>query len=138
MGNLIIFTKVMLVSSIMSALVSPTSLNTPGILLLPVLPGERNCCHAGLLQIARGGAVGLLLRVCTPVISPNRVAFSPHETHRGQNQIFTEAHILKSTSPPSFVPCRGRCEAFLAQSNLAQQGERGREEVKSRLRETQG
>ena len=133
MGNLIIFIKVMLVSSIMSALVSPTSLNTPGILSLPVLPGERTYCHAGLLQIGEG----LLLRVCTPVILPNRVAFSPWDSPV-HNQIFTEAHILKSTSPLSFVPCRGRCEAFLAQSNLAQHGKRGREEVKRRVRETQG
>lgn len=46
----------MLVSSITSVLVSPTLLNTPGILFLLVLPrGERNYCQAGLLQIAAGG-----------------------------------------------------------------------------------
>lgn len=127
----------MLVSSISSVLVSPTSLNTPGILFLLVLPGERNYCRVGLLQITVAVEGGLPSRLGPPVILPYRVAFSSRYSQR-HNQIFTEAHIFKSTSQPSFVACRGRCEAFLAQSWLAQQDERGREEVKEKVRETQG
>lgn len=50
----------MLVSSILSVLVSPASLKTPGILILLVLLGERNYCQAGFLQITvvMRGAVG--------------------------------------------------------------------------------
>lgn len=46
-----------MVQSIMCVLVSPTSLNTLGILVLLLLLGERNYCHAGVLEIGVGVTV---------------------------------------------------------------------------------
>lgn len=136
MGNLIIFLKVMLVSSITSVLVSPTSLNTPGILFLLVLPGGEELLSGWTPSDCSGGG-GVYCRESALLSFCHTECHFPRGTHHSKPK-YLQAHILKSTSQPSFVPCRGRCEAFLAQSRLAQQDERRREEVKGKVRQTQG
>lgn len=135
----------MLLSSLCSSvLVAPTSLNTPGILFLPVLPKgrreEKNYCQAGLLQITvereEGGGLpsresGLLL------FSPHQVAFSTWDSPR-HSQIFTEADVLKSTWPAIIcAPAEADVKRSWHRAGLAQRGERGREEAE-RWREREG
>lgn len=66
------------------------------------------------LDYNRGGeGWWLLSTVFCYFTIPSGIPPPPGDSPR-HNQIFTEAHILKSTSQPLFVPRRDRFEVFLA------------------------
>lgn len=111
----------MLVSSILSVLVSPASLKTPGILILLVLPGERNYCQAGFLQITvvmRGAVGGYCFESQLKCYCAIQSGIFPMGLTETQANICRDTQTLGSTSQPSLVAYR--CEAVLAQSEVAQ------------------